>query len=61
MEKSLLILLLTPLLFSCGYEKDVKKENHNILIMAKKIPKENIYHQDTIIAVSYTHLRAHET
>ena len=49
MEKSLLILLLTPLLFSCGYEKDVKKENNNIIIMAKKIPKENIYHQDTII------------
>ena len=49
MEKSLLILLLTPLLFSCGYEKDIKKENHNIFIMAKKIPKENIYHQDTII------------
>ena len=49
MEKSLLILLLTPLLFSCGYEKDIKKENHNIIIMAKKIPKENIYHQDTII------------
>ena len=49
MEKSLLILLLTPLLFSCGYEKDVKKENNNISIMAKKIPKENIYHQDTII------------
>ena len=49
MAKSLLILLLTPLLFSCGYEKDVKKENNNIIIMAKKIPKENIYHQDTII------------
>ena len=49
MEKSLLILLLTPLLFSCGYEKDVKKENNNIIIMAKKIPKENIYHKDTII------------
>mgnify|MGYP005694872695 FL=1 len=49
MKKSLLILILTPLLFSCGYEKDVKKENNNISIMAKKIPKENIYHQDTII------------
>ena len=49
MEKSLLILLLTPLLFSCGYEKDVKKDTNNISIMAKKIPKENIYHQDTII------------
>ena len=40
---------MTPLLFSCGYEKDVEKENNNISIMAKKIPKENIYHQDTII------------
>ena len=49
MKKSLLILILTPLLFSCGYEKDIKKENNNISIMAKKIPKENIYHQDTII------------
>ena len=49
MKNSLLILLLTPLFFSCGYEKDVKKENNNISIMAKKIPKENIYHQDTII------------
>ena len=49
MKKSLLILILTPLLFSCGYEKDIKKENNNISIMAKKISKKNIYHQDTII------------
>jgi oligopeptidase B len=49
MKKILLLLLITPLIFSCGLEEESKKETNNSILMAKKIPKKNIYHSDTII------------
>ena len=48
-KKILLILLSVSMIFSCGVNKDKKKEKNNTNIMAKKIPKINIYHTDTII------------
>ena len=47
MKKLLLILLCVPLIFSCGVKKEKKKEKNNTNIIAKKIPKINIYHTDT--------------
>ena len=49
MKKILLILLFMSVLISYGAKKDKKKEKNNTNIMAKKIPKINIYHTDTII------------
>ena len=49
MKKILLILLSVSIIFSCGVKKDKKKVKNNSNIMAKKIPKINIYHTDTII------------
>ena len=48
-KKILLILLSVSVMFSCSVNKDKKKEKNNTNIMAKKIPKINIYHTDTII------------
>ena len=48
-KKILLILLSVSVIFSCGVKKDKKKEKNHTNIMAKKIPKINIYHTDTII------------
>ena len=49
MKKISLILLSVSIIFSCGVKKDKKKVKNNTNIMAKKIPKINIYHTDTII------------
>ena len=45
----LLISLSLSVIFSCGINHDKKNEKNNTNIMAKKIPKINIYHTDTII------------
>ena len=49
MKKLLLLSLCVTLIFSCSVDKDTKKEINTTNIMAKKMPKINVYHADTII------------
>ena len=49
MKKLLLLSLCVTIIFTCSVDKDTKKEINTTNIRAKKMPKINVYHLDTII------------